>query len=158
MAFGQLSLKGRALRLLSQREYSRSELAAKLSQHVSIDDAAADLAQVDQTVEELVQLGLVSDKRTADTVVHAKGRRYGVVKIRQVLQSKGIPEPLILDALVTARSGEFEAAKQLWLHRFGTPATDAKGHARQYRFLSGRGFSPDTVRRVLDARSTNGET
>ena len=31
MAFGTLSLKGRALRLLSQREHSRTELATKLA-------------------------------------------------------------------------------------------------------------------------------
>ena len=34
MGFGTLSLKGRALRLLSQREHSRAELVAKLGPHV----------------------------------------------------------------------------------------------------------------------------
>ena len=38
MAFATLSLKGRALRLLSQREHSRAELATKLARHVQEGD------------------------------------------------------------------------------------------------------------------------
>ena len=35
MAFGSLSVKGRALRYLSQREHSRLELERKLARHVA---------------------------------------------------------------------------------------------------------------------------
>ena len=42
MGFAKLSLKGRALKLLAQREHSRTELATKLARHVQEgDDLAA---------------------------------------------------------------------------------------------------------------------
>ncbi|HWT19538.1 MAG TPA: recombination regulator RecX, partial [Variovorax sp.] len=42
MAFGAPSLKGRALRLLSQREHSRAELERKLARH---EEAPGELAR-----------------------------------------------------------------------------------------------------------------
>lgn len=149
MAFGQPSLKSRALRLLSQREHSCSELAAKLAKHVGADDPDAATAEIARVVDELSKLGFVSDQRTTESVLHTKGQRYGPLKIRQVLQSKGIAPDLISNALDKARSTEFDAARQLWERRFGVVATDPKERARQYRFLTGRGFSPGTVRRLL---------
>jgi regulatory protein len=153
VAFGQPSLKGRALRLLSQREYSCRELATKLARHIGDAEVADGLAQIDRTVAELASLGFVSDQRAADSVLHTKGQRYGLLKIRQVLQAKGIAADLLSDTLDRARATEFDAAKQVWERRFGTPAADAKEHARQYRFLTSRGFSSDTVRRLLNTRS-----
>ena len=154
MAFGQLSLKGRALRLLSQREHSRSELAAKLARHVTAEDAAIHMALVEKTVDELSQLGFVSDERTADSVVHSKGQRYGVMKIRQALQSKGLSAELISSALEKASASELETARQVWARRFGERAETPKEYARQYRFLTSRGFSTQTVRTTLDGRAS----
>lgn len=149
MAFGRPSLKARALRLLSQREHSCSELAAKLAKHICADDPADGTAEIARVVDELSKLGFVSDQRTADSVLHAKGQRYGPLKIRQVLQSKGIAPDLISSAVDKARSTELDTARQLWERRFGVAATDPKERARQYRFLTGRGFSPGTIRRLL---------
>lgn len=151
MAFGQPSLKSRALRLLSQREHSCSELAAKLAKHICADDTAGGTAEIARVVDELSKLGFVSDERTADTVLQAKAQRYGPQKIRQVLQSKGISPDLISNAVDKARSTELDAARHLWERRFGVSATDPKERARQYRFLTGRGFSPGIIRRLLNS-------
>jgi regulatory protein len=153
VAFGQLSLKGRALRLLSQREHSCSELAAKLARHVTDDDVEVRKALVAETVDELSRLGFVSDERTADSVVHSKGQRYGVMKIRQALQAKGLSADLISSALEKAGATELETARQVWSRRFGKPAENPKEYARQHRFLTSRGFSAQTVRLTLDARA-----
>ena len=40
-------------------------------------------------------------------------------------------------------------ARAVWRQRFGTPAATPQERARQMRFLAARGFSGDTVRRVL---------
>ena len=37
----------------------------------------------------------------------------------------------------------------VWRRKYGTPAADAAGRVRQMRFLVGRGFSSDVVRRVV---------
>lgn len=141
------------MRLLSQREYSCKELSTKLARYIGDTEVTDGLAQIERTVAELASLGFVSDQRAADSVLHTKGQRYGLLKIRQVLQAKGIAPDLLSDALDKARLTEFDSARQVWERRFGTPAADAKEQARQYRFLTSRGFSSDTVRRLLNARS-----
>jgi regulatory protein len=39
----------------------------------------------------------------------------------------------------------------VWQRRFGGPATDAADRARQMRFLAGRGFDTEVIRRVVKA-------
>ena len=58
---------------------------------------------------------------------------------------------LALDAEQAAqlRTTELERARALWQRRFGSPATDPAGRAKQMRFLAGRGFSGETIRRVV---------
>ena len=46
MAFGTLSVKGRALRCLAQREHSRAELERKLARHVEDTPEASAAAQI----------------------------------------------------------------------------------------------------------------
>jgi regulatory protein len=156
MAFGQLSLKGRALRLLSQREHSRSELVRKLCRHVSVEDLSAAREQVEQAIGELAEHGFVSDERTADSVFRTQSQRFGVTKIRQTLQAKGLDPDLIAATLAKAKTTELECARQVWQRKFGQPASQAKERARQQRFLAGRGFSAETIRRVISDESDLG--
>ena len=46
---------------------------------------------------------------------------------------------------------ELQRAQAVWQKRFGqtAPASDPKDYARQVRFLAGRGFSHEVIRRVL---------
>jgi regulatory protein len=44
---------------------------------------------------------------------------------------------------------ELERAREVWLRRFGQPPADAAERARQMRFLAGRGFETDIIRRVI---------
>src|SRR3989344_6800695 len=71
MGFTTLSLKGRALRLLSQREHSRSELAAKLAPHAESPEELAAL------LDQLVEQDWLSDQRAAQSLVHRRGPRLG---------------------------------------------------------------------------------
>jgi regulatory protein len=43
----------------------------------------------------------------------------------------------------------------VWRKKFGAPGEDASARVRQMRFLAGRGFSADVVRRVVQARSAD---
>jgi regulatory protein len=48
-----------------------------------------------------------------------------------------------------ARATEVERARAAWRKRFGQPPADAAERAKQIRFLQGRGFTFDVIRRVI---------
>ena len=62
-------------------------------------------------------------------------------------------------ALDGLRDTELARAAEVWRQRFGgsNPATDPREHARQVRFLMARGFSAETVRRVVRGRGPDDE-
>ena len=57
--------------------------------------------------------------------------------------------------LQQARGTELARAQEVWRRRFGHPPADAAERARQMRFLAGRGFEGDIIRRV---RVNDGQT
>ena len=149
MAFGALSVKGRALRYLAQREHSRQELERKLARRVEDTEQASAQQQIARALDELAQAGLLSDTRTAASVLRSQGQRYGVRRLKQTLQAKGLDAELVSTTLQQARGTELERAREVWQRRFGAPPDNAAERARQMRFLAGRGFEGDTIRRVV---------
>ena len=139
----QLSLKVRALRLLSGREHSRAELVRKLK---SFEEEPGELAAV---LDELQAKDFISEQRVIESVINRRSAKLGTARIRQELQSKGLDKESVLDAVASLQSTELERARELWRKKFGEPATDSKERGKQMRFLAARGFSGDTVRRVL---------
>jgi regulatory protein len=144
-------VKGRALRHLAQREHSRVELERKLARFVEdLPDAPAQ-QQIAAALDELVAKDLLSESRTAASVLHSLGARYGSRRLKQTLQLKGLAPELVSATLQQARSTELDRAREVWRRRFGAPAADAAERARQMRFLAGRGFDGDVIRRVVQA-------
>ena len=148
-----LSLKARALQWLAQREYSRIELRRKLlraaRQRDAEDAAAADpQPEVDALLDWLVAERHLSEARFVESRVHARAARFGQRRIAQELRQHGT----VLDAEAAdrLRASEFERARAVWARKFaGMPAADAAGRARQMRFLAGRGFAAEVIRRVV---------
>ena len=149
MSFGALSVKGRALRYLAQREHSRAELERKLARAVQDLPEVSAQAQISAALDELAAKGLLSEERTAQSVLLSQGRRFGTRRLRQTLQSKGLAPELVADTLQQARGTELERAREVWRRRFGQPPADAAERARQMRFMAGRGFESDVIRRVV---------
>ncbi len=149
MGFGSLSVKGRALRYLAQREHSRAELEHKLSRALQDQPAANAQAQISAALDELAAQGLLSEARTAQSVLDSQGRRFGTRRLRQTLHAKGLAPELIASTLQQARLTELERAREVWRRRFGQPPADTAERARQMRFLAGRGFETDIIRRVI---------
>ena len=149
MGFAALSVKGRALRYLSQREHSRVELERKLARHVEDTEDATAQAQIAAALDDLAAKGLLSEARTAESVLNSQGRRYGVRRLKQTLQGKGLAPELVDSTLQQARGTELERAREVWRRRFGEPAADAAERAKQMRFLAGRGFEGEVIRRVV---------
>lgn len=149
MAFGALSVKGRALRYLSQREHSRVELERKLARHVQDTEEASARQQISQALDQLAAAGLLSEARAAESVLTSQGQRFGSRRLKQVMQAKGLDAQLVSATLQQARLTELERAREVWRRRFGAPPADAAERARQQRFMAGRGFDGDVIRRVV---------
>ena len=143
MAFSAPSLKGRALRLLSQREHSRTELERKLAQY---EEEPGTLAQA---LDELVAKDFINETRVVQSVVNQRAARMGAARVRQELQRKGIAPDAIAEAVAGLKDTELERARGVWQRRFDALPADAKERARQGRFLLARGFSGAVVARVL---------
>src|SRR5512141_3298744 len=101
-----LSLKGRALRLLSGREHSRLELERKLAAH---EEEPGQLARV---LDDLQAKDFINEQRVVDSVVHRRAPRLGAARIRQELQAKGLPPELVADAVAALRSTELQRARE----------------------------------------------
>lgn len=153
MGFGSLSVKGRALRYLAQREHSRAELERKLARHVEDLPEANAQAQIAAALDDLAAKGLLSEARVAASVLLSQGRRYGVRRLKQTMQTKGLAPELVAQTLQQARATELARAQEVWRRRYGSAPADAAERARQMRFLAGRGFEGDVIRRVVRGSS-----
>lgn len=140
---GRLSLTGRALRLLSNREHSRAELERKLLPH------ASDAASLAQVLDALQTKGFINEARVVESVVHRRAAKLGAARIRQELQAKGLDGPAVAVATERLRATELERARAVWRKKFAQPPQDATERARQMRFLASRGFEGDVIRRVV---------
>ena len=143
MAVPTPSLKGRALRLLSAREHSRAELQSKLLPH------AQSLGALAQVLNELQAKGFINEQRVLESVMHRRAAKLGVSRIRQELLAKGLEPELVAQAVEQLRDSELARAREVWRKKFGVQPCDATERARQMRFLAGRGFGGDTIRRIV---------
>lgn len=105
--------------------------------------------RVAAVVEALAASGLVNEPRMAEALLAAKSSRLGARRLRQVMQQRGLAPDLVEQTLRQAGGSELERARALWQRRFDGPAADPSERARQMRFLAGRGFDGDTIRRVV---------
>jgi regulatory protein len=143
MGFGQISLKGRALKLLAAREHSRRELERKLAQHEQ------EPGQLKTALDELQARGFIDEQRVVDSVLHRRSARLGAGRIKQELQAKGLDAERVAIAVASLKATEIARAREVWRKKFGVPPTDASERARQARFLAARGFGGEVIGRVL---------
>ncbi|MBS3996406.1 MAG: recombination regulator RecX [Hydrogenophaga sp.] len=143
MGFDQISLKGRALRLLAGREHSRAELQRKLGAH---ETEPGELARA---LDELQAKGFINEDRVIESVLHRRAAKLGASRVRQELQAKGLDPDAVSQAVQELQGTEVARARDVWRKKFGKPSQDANERARQMRFLAARGFSGDAIRRVV---------
>lgn len=135
-----------ALRRLSVRARSRSELARDLRSRDVPAEAAAEV------LERFTEVGLIDDAAFAAEWVESRGHRSGASRLRQELRQKGVAEEHIAEA-IGARDGEADlvTARELAVRRLVSMA-GLDGLVRQRRlaaFLARRGFSSSVIRRVV---------
>jgi len=166
----RLSLKGRALQLLAQRDQSRLELRGKLLRHAAAEarvraaeaeaggagsegdggdggEGGGRPAEVEALLDWLEANRYLSAERFAESRVHAREARFGNRRIRAELAQHGVAlAPEVARALAAS---ELQRAAAVRERRFQEPPKDAAERAAQARFLAGRGFSPEVIQRVL---------
>jgi len=161
-----LSIKARAVALLSRREHSRLELARKLAPH------AEDPQALETLLDDLIREGWLSDERFAQSLLHRRAPTRGTARIVNELRQSGVPDGAISQARDTLSETEFERAREVWKKKFGSSLSrpsggsqaresdpsrpsgpaDRAAYAKQARFLAGRGFGHDVIARVLGGR------
>ena len=135
-------LSARALRHLGRREHSRAELARKLATH------AESPAALERLLDALVAKKQLSDERYAELRTHQLQRKYGAARIRLELKAKGVAQELVERV---GREGELERAASILQRKYRARASSREERARRTRFLQSRGFSHDTIRKLLSS-------
>lgn len=134
--------------LLSRRDYSRLELFRKLSPR------AADVAELDQLLDEMAERQWQSDERFTDAFLHGRRHRYGPVRLTHELRRKGISGEQAQAALAQQEVDWQEQAISILQRKFAaTDLTDVRQRARAYRFLAQRGFASGHIQKAIDTLS-----
>ncbi len=136
------ALRVAALRLLTRRDHSRAELAAKLAAQ------AESAEQLNQMLDKLQAERLLSDHRFASQRVAARASRYGDARLKRELRQQGVGDEEIAAALPEG-GDETARCQAVWVRKFGALPQSAEERAKQMRFLQYRGFSGDAIRRVM---------
>jgi regulatory protein len=143
--------RGRAIGLLSRRDYPRRALKERLADSGFAEEAA------ESAVAALEDERLVNDARYVEAAVAGRtARGQGPIRIALELRRRGVAAGLIAAAVDAPSPQWAERARDLRQRRFGAdPPRDAKERARQIRFLLQRGFSGEHIRRALDGRAAD---
>ena len=110
-------------------------------------DESDPVARVDAVMQWLEAHRFLSDERFVESRVNARAGRFGNLRIRQELGQHGLALPPEAEAAL--RDSELDRAGVVRSKKFGDGPFDSSARARQARFLAARGFSSDTIRRVM---------
>ncbi|PCI07006.1 MAG: hypothetical protein COB77_05590 [Gammaproteobacteria bacterium] len=140
-----LSAKSVAVRLLSRREHSASEVRDKL---LSRDFEEAEIAQA---IAQLIAGDWLSDERFAEAYIRMRQLKgFGPIRIRIELNERGVEERIIDVYLQASDESWQETLKQQYRKKYkGKAIDDYNDKAKRIRFLQYRGFSLDAVFRVV---------
>lgn len=148
-----VSLEARALGFLARREYSRAELRARLAAH------APDAEVLDAVLDQLAAKKLLSDQRFLESLVRRRADRFGAARIQHELRTHQLSAEQLAPALAALKASELERAREVWQRRFGEAPASREERLRQMRFLAGRGFAAEVIRKVVGgAGRSSGDT
>jgi len=135
------SASARAVGYLANREHSALELSRKLQK------AGFETIEVEDTIAQLQQAGLQSDKRFAESYIVSRANQgYGSVRIGMELKERGVHSDITTSSLQQADIDWFALAVEVRCKRFGEQSPeDFKSRAKQQRFLQYRGFTHEQI-------------
>jgi regulatory protein len=118
------------------------ELGRKLAPRAESPEA------LNALLDALEQKKQLSNERYASERARVLARKFGAARIRLDLKAKGVGEDIIEGVALEA---EAERAAAILARKYRTSATTREERARRMRFLQSRGFSHDTIRKLLSS-------
>ncbi|MOA41747.1 Regulatory protein RecX [compost metagenome] len=99
---------------------------------------------------------MLNESRYLESFIASRARNgYGPLRIREELAQRGLPRSEIEKALSEAEVDWPAQLRETWRRKFaGRLPVDARERAQQGRFLNYRGYSPESINRLLSGRST----
>lgn len=143
------SVRATAIRMLARREYGRAEMTQRLERR------GADPEEVASVLDDLQQLGLLSDSRYAHSLVTQMTGRYAKRAIVHAMKERSVDADAVAE-VDPELSGIDDAADASALldRRFPDPPANDREKARQVRFLQSRGYSFALILRLIRERSS----
>ncbi len=129
--------------MLARREHTRRELTRKLAPF------SENAAEIPGLLDDFERRGWLSEERVVEQVLVSRRRRFGAQRIVHELREKGVSNALLANAREKLQQSELDTARDLWRRKFKVAPADARERARQMRFLQGRGFGVDVIRKVV---------
>ncbi|MDX8409295.1 MAG: regulatory protein RecX [Mariprofundales bacterium] len=146
---GAAALYDRAIGWLAQREQCRAELARKLAAIGGTN------AQIPPLLDQLEQQGYLSDSRFAESWLRSRLQRGDTPTIAaHKARQKGVDEEALQQALAACNFDAVAACGRLLYKRDpnGSRFNDDKIWQRQMRYLASKGFAPQVILQVMQAR------
>ena len=143
-----LKVADRLRGLCSRREYPSSDILKK-----ALTELDGDRKEAERIVSRLIEEKYVDDSRYAMAFARDKASiaGWGEVKIRHMLQAKGIPMDMINEALEEIDEGKATARLEKLLEvKSRSLRDDPQKKLKLLRFALGRGYSYDDVKSVID--------
>lgn len=94
---------------------------------------------------------LLSDQRFIESLVRRRAERFGAARIQHELRTHQLSAEQLAPALEALKASELERAQEVWQRRFGEAPASREERLRQMRFLAGRGFAAEVIRKVVGA-------
>lgn len=148
MPAAPVSALAKAMAFLAARPLSELELLAKLRKAGYPDNEA------DAAIEECRKRHYLDDEMlTADCVDALRNRNLGARQIRFKLARRGLDAEKVSELLEADPDAEKQAAERAMeskLRLLKNESDPRKKREKLFRFLVGRGFSPDLIFKLLD--------
>ena len=138
-----------ALRILTGRDHSKYELSQKLKQRGFTRE------DIEKAVSECERFDYINDERTSRVYIRQRILKgYGVKRIRHEMKKKGLRGKRIQNILseIVSDADEQEGADRILkknIKRFERESDLKKRRDKIYKFLYARGFSQETIRKLL---------
>jgi regulatory protein len=143
-----------AYRYVNRRDRTEAEMRRRLEQAAVAD------AVIEQTIETLVDQGVIDDSRFARLFVEDKRtlEQWGNDRITRTLIQRGIDRELIAEALADdATHDELDRALQLLRERFPNPPQNRRERDRALGVMLRKGYDSELAVYALAAYARGGE-
>jgi len=144
------SVKDRCYKLLSGRDHGAEELKRKLI------NKGFSASMCEQVVSEFRQKDLLNDRTYASKFAHDKYelKQWGPKKIKSALFKKGVPKDVIYDVIseLKQKINPVDTCIELALKRrrhFLREPDSFKRSQKIFRYLAGKGYSSDKIKKAL---------